>query len=216
MVTSCLVCPKLSQFSGHVLGKPGPAGHSGSRSRLWAGPSCPLRHSPLLGNPRTCWPPSCDSGYSTLEVLYNWVELSSVARSQLFAQTMADARGLMRPQWHLLRESPAQPNLVEESGNLGADASRATESPLQRLPLIPSLQAKKDPWARKEALAKDSKVLLRKGNHGTSTWMWALSTHGWTLSCTSPWRPDSVCGFHDVSLGGFPAMTGGEVGWELT
>lgn len=57
-----------------------------------------------------------------------------------------------------------QPNLVQERGNVGAKATRATENPLQRLPIILSLPAGKGPWAREEKFSKASSVLLEGGN----------------------------------------------------
>ena len=88
-MTNCLVCPRLSQLSEHVLGKSGQVGHSESRFRQWDAPSCPLRHTPppgILG--------PVDHPAVTQDTPCYWLELSSVTRSQLF---VADARGLMSP-----------------------------------------------------------------------------------------------------------------------
>lgn len=109
------------------------------------------------------------------------MELSSVVMRQLSVQTMAYERGHTGLQGCLSKEPPTQPNSVQESGTPGANARRATEHPLQRLPaIILFLHAKKDPWARKEKTAKTEKFYLTEGNVSPQLGIRALFAQHWT------------------------------------
>lgn len=80
--------------------------------------------------------------YTGLGTLHTWgcfffnnrVALSCVTLKQLFVQTMAGERGHVWLWRWLSKEPPSQPNPIQECRNLGANARRAAETPLQRLP----------------------------------------------------------------------------------